>query len=175
MLNNPKKIAIVITDGVGFRNFAMSDFMSKIEQHFDLISIYSGLPISVFENIKMSSKIEVIELQVFEEKKLTWFFRKWKEIAHLKKFETFAGMQENLALGYPKNNRFSSLLIKIIYGIIRFWHSNSSMIFAERLQFLTFSRHRVTKSYLKLLEVDKPDLVFFTHQRPSYIAMVLDN
>lgn len=40
-----KKLGIVITDGVGFRNFIMSDFISEATREFDSVSLYSGLPI----------------------------------------------------------------------------------------------------------------------------------
>lgn len=173
-LKNSKKIALVITDGVGFRNFVMSDFILQIENVFDSVSIYSGLPAAVFDNIKLSEKTKIFELAIFNEKKATRFFRKWKEIAHLTKFRSFAGMNENLELGYPKNNHLGSIFIKIVYAITKFWHSNSSILFAEKMQFLTFSNHEVTKSYLQLLKNDRPDLVFFTHQRPSYLAPLLD-
>ncbi|MDQ5929808.1 MAG: hypothetical protein QG594_1589 [Bacteroidota bacterium] len=39
-----KKLGIVITDGVGFRNFIMSDFISNAVLEFEKVSIYSGLP-----------------------------------------------------------------------------------------------------------------------------------
>jgi hypothetical protein len=46
-----KKLGIVITDGVGFRNFIMSDFIVEAAQQFDTITIYSGLPISAYSGI----------------------------------------------------------------------------------------------------------------------------
>ena len=173
IVKNSKKIALVITDGVGFRNFVMSDFILEIENVFDSVSIYSGLPDAVFENIKLSEKTKIFELALFNEKKSTWFFRKWKEIAHLTKFRSFAGMNENLVLGYPKNNHFGSIFIKIVYAVTKFWHSNTSILFAEKMQFSTFSNHKVTRSYFQLIRNDQPDLVFFTHQRPSYLAPLL--
>lgn len=39
-----KKLGIVITDGVGFRNFIMSDFILNAVLEFEKVSIYSGLP-----------------------------------------------------------------------------------------------------------------------------------
>ena len=98
-----KKLGIVITDGVGFRNFIMSDFISESINQFDSITIYSGLPISAYNDIP-SSKITIKELDVFVEGKTTWFFRKWKELAHLQKHHSFYVMKDNLVSGYPKNN-----------------------------------------------------------------------
>lgn len=163
-----KKLGIVITDGVGFRNFVMSDFIKEANQQFDTITIYSGLPINVYSSIPNNIKIK--ELDVFVENKVTWFFRKWKEIAHLKRHRSFYGMKDNLVSGYPTSNSARSLLIKCIYFFTHFVHSDKSILFAERMQFLSFSSHRITKFYIKLLQEDSPSHLFFTHQRPSYLA-----
>jgi len=167
-----KKIAIVITDGVGFRNFIMSDFISEALQQFDKVIIYSGLPIGTYEAIPHSN-ITIKELDVFVEGKSTWFFRKWKEVAHQQKHQTFYGMKDNLQTGYPKNNKPRSILVKSIYFFTRFIHSNFSILCAEKLQFLTFSNNKITRSYIRLLKEDKPDHVFFTHQRPPFLAPFL--
>jgi hypothetical protein len=167
-----KKLGIVITDGVGFRNFMMSDFILEATQQFDAITIYSGLPISAYDDIQRSNII-IKELDVFVEGKATWFFRKWKEVAHLQKHQSFYGMKDNLLTGYPKNNSPRALLVKLIYSVTYFIHSEASILFAEKLQFLSFSKNKITKSYSQLLQEDKPTHVFFTHQRPPFLAPFL--
>jgi hypothetical protein len=167
-----KKLGIVITDGVGFRNFVMSDFLSEATLQFDKVIIYSGLPKNAFPSF-LQTNIEVKELAVYTEGKSTWFFRKWKEVAHLQKHRACYGMKDNLVSGYPKNNSIRALLIKSIYFYTRFIHSNSSVLFTEKLQLLSFSNHKITKSYLQFLQEDKPSHVFFTHQRPPYLAPFL--
>jgi hypothetical protein len=167
-----KKLGIVITDGVGFRNFMLSNFMEEVSQQFDWVIIYSGLPKRVYQ-FKLPSNIAIKELEVFTESKLTWFFRKWKEVAHLQKHPSFYGMKDNLVSGYPKNNSARSLLVKGIYFFTRFIHSDASISVAEKLQFLSFSNHRITQSYVKLLKEDQLSHVFFTHQRPPFLAPFL--
>ena len=166
-----KKLGVVITDGVGFRNFIMSDFITEANQQFQEVIIYSGLPISTFRSLP--ENIKVRELAVFKEKKMTWIFRKWKELAHLKQHQRFYGMKDNLVLGYPTINSVRSIVLKGIYCFIRFVHSHQSILFAEKLQFVSFSRNKVTQSYLQLLQEDQPCHVFFTHQRPPYLAPFL--
>ena len=61
-----KKLGIVITDGVGFRNFILSDFLSEAEKQFDEVVILSCLPASVYESFLQKSR--VIELAVFQER-----------------------------------------------------------------------------------------------------------
>ena len=167
-----KKLGIVITDGVGFRNFIMSDFITEASQQFDALTIYSGLPISTFP-VFLQDKITIKELDVYVESKPVWFFRKWKEVAHLQKHRSFYGMKDNLETGYPKNNSARSLLVKLIYSCTRLIHSDRSILLAEKLQFLFFSKNKITQSYLKLLKEDRPSHLFFTHQRPPFLAPFL--
>jgi hypothetical protein len=166
------KLGIVITDGVGFRNFVMSDFILKATQEFDEVIIYSGLPIDCYKSFE-NHNIEIKELPVFNEGKTTWFFRKWKELAHLQKNKAFYGMSDNLISGYPKSISLRAVLIKLLYFITSVFHSTSSILFAEKLQFLSFSRNKVTRKYKALLERDNPTHLFFTHQRPPYLAPFL--
>lgn len=166
-----RKLGVVITDGVGFRNFIMSDFITEAAIQFDAIFIYSGLPRAAFP--ALPENVEVKELTVFKEGRLTWFFRKGKEVAHLQKHQVNYGMKHNLVAGYPKNNSVRSVLVKFIYFVTRYIHSNQSILFVEKLQFLSFSKNKVIREYIDLLKKDKPSHVFFTHQRPPYLAPFL--
>jgi hypothetical protein len=167
-----KKLGIVITDGVGFRNFIMSDFIKEAALQFDSIIIYSGLPKSAYHSVDQSN-VQIKELDVFIEGRSTWVFRKWKELAHLQKFKSFYGMKDNLDSGYPKTNSARSVVIKMIYLLTHYIHSQSSILFAEKLQFSSFSNHKITRKYKQILQEDQPWHVFFTHQRPSYLAPFL--
>jgi hypothetical protein len=167
-----KKLGIVITDGVGFRNFVMSDFIAEVVNQFDSVIVYSGLPKTAFKEIS-HPKVIIKELEVYVESKPVWFFRKWKELAHLHNHQSFYGMKDNLKTGYPKNNSPRALLIKILYGITRFIHSDSSILWVEKLQFLSFASNKITQSYWSLLKEDQPSHVFFTHQRPPFLAPFL--
>ena len=75
------KLGLVITDGVGYRNFILSDFLTAAQSEFDEVVIFSFLPKEAFHG--MNHKI--IELEALQESFFTWFFRKAKEIAHLKR------------------------------------------------------------------------------------------
>lgn len=167
-----RKLGIVITDGVGFRNFVMSDFITEASLQFDKIILYSGLPESCYNDID-NSKLEIKELPVFIEKRATWFFRKWKELAHLQKNRKFYGMNDNLVSGYPKKNSARALLVKALYFFTKVIHSQSSIILAEKFQFLSFSKNKITREYIEILKKDNPSQLFFTHQRPPYLAPFL--
>jgi len=167
-----KKLGIVITDGVGFRNFVMSNFITEATKQFDAVTLYSGLPISAYDAISQSGII-IKELDVYVESKPVWFFRKWKEVAHLQKHQSFYGMKDNLETGYPATYSPRALLVKLIYCCTRFIHSDAIILLAERLQFLFFSKNKITQSYLQLLKEDQPSHLFFTHQRPPFLAPFL--
>lgn len=167
-----KKLGIVITDGVGFRNFILSNFIEEATKEFDTITIYSGLPKTAYQAV-IPSNIIIKELDVFVESRWTWFFRKWKEVAHLQKYKSYDGMKDSLLVGYPKNNSVRALLVKTIYFFTSFIQSDNSILFIENLQFLSFSKNKIAQSYIKMLEKDKPNQIFFTHQRPPYLAPFL--
>lgn len=82
-------------------------------------------------------------------------------------------MKDNLETGYPKNNSARALLVKLIYFCTRLVHSDSSILLAEKVQYMFFSKNKITQSYLQLLQEDRPSHLFFTHQRPPFLAPFL--
>jgi len=169
-------LGVVITDGVGYRNFVMSNFLKESALNYDSVIIYSGLPKEVYEtDIQFQSlkNIEIRELAVFQESNKTWFYRKLKEVAHMTLHKEHYGINDNLQRGYPKGNSKREVLIKIIYGVASLFHSEKNICAYESLQFRSFKNHFITKSYHSFLKQDKPDQLFFTHQRPPYLAPLL--
>lgn len=169
---NNKSIGVVITDGVGFRNFILSDFISEAKKEFNKIVVFSCLPISAYDSFDLNCKI--VELEVFTEKFPTWFFRKAKEIAHLQlhKKGNF-GIYDNLIANRPKTNNPRGLATKFVFGVTNFLHSEKWIQRYNKFQQLTFATHSITKDYEKLLIENNIDLLFFTHQRPPYIAPLI--
>ena len=169
-----KVIGIVITDGVGYRNFVLSPFFNELTVKYNEIVIYSGLPKNVYsENLKTFKNIIIRELKVFSESKTTWFYRKLKEVAHMYLHRDFYGIIDTLERGYPKENTKRGLIVKAIYAIAKFFHSEKNIQYYEKRQFNTFRKNPITISYANFLDEDQPDLLFFTHQRPPYLAPFL--
>ena len=169
-----KVIGIVITDGVGYRNFVLSPFFNELTVKYNVIVIYSGLPKNVYsENLKTFKNIIIRELKVFSESKTTWFYRKLKEVAHMYLHRDFYGIIDTLERGYPKENTKRGLIVKAIYAIAKFFHSEKNIQYYEKRQFNTFRKNPITISYANFLDEDQPDLLFFTHQRPPYLAPFL--
>ncbi|MEC4004400.1 hypothetical protein OX283_007015 [Flavobacterium sp. SUN052] len=162
-----KKLGVIITDGVGYRNFILSDFISEAHKNFDEVVILSFLPKSVYKDIDC----KVIELESVTEKFFNWFFRKAKEVAHLQlhKKGNF-GIQDNLKTNYSKSNSSHGYATRMIFKFTHFFHSENTIQLFNRLQQLSFKNNSITKNYKSLLESEKFDLLFFTHQRPPFIA-----
>ena len=167
------KIALVITDGVGFRNYIMSDFLQEAKHQFQDIIIFSGLPKSCFEGFNVDN-CTIEELEDFREPSKTWFFRKLKEVAHLQnhKKNNF-GIRDNLRGNYPKSNSKRGVLTKLIFAWTYFFHSENWINIYNRCQQKTFKNNVTTKRYIALLKTHSPDIVYFTHQRPPYIAPLI--
>lgn len=162
-----KTLGVVIADGVGFRNFILSDFITLAEKEFDKIIIYSGLIEGVYKDHLNSEKIIIRELDVFYESKSIWFFRKLKEVSHLNKHISFYGINANYEKIKPRKiTSFRKLLIKLVFIIANLFHSEKSIKFYEKLQFYFVSKNSEYIKYIHWLKEDKPSVLFFTHQRP---------
>jgi hypothetical protein len=164
-----KKLAVVITDGVGFRNFILSDFLVEAENTFDEVVILSCLPKEVYSGFVTNSRI--IELDVFEETFKTWFFRKAKEVAHLQlhKKNNF-GIQDNLRANDSKSKTTRGYATRFIFKLTSVLHSEKWIQRFNSWQQKSFKNHSITVGYKTILENEKFDLLFFTHQRPPFIA-----
>lgn len=164
-----KKLAIVITDGVGFRNFILSDFLFEAEQQFDEVVILSCLPASVYDGFMQ--KTRVLELEVFEEKFQTWFFRKAKEVAHLQlhKKGNF-GITDNLKANRSKTKTPRGYASRFIFKWTSLFHSENWIQRYTKLQQFSFKNNAIVKEYKIILQKEQFDMLFFTHQRPPFIA-----
>lgn len=167
-----KKLGVVITDGVGFRNFILSDFIPKAKEAFVEVVIFSCLPKFVYEEYDLGCKI--IELDVFNETFNTWFFRKIKEIAHLQlhKKGNF-GIQDNLRANYTNAKNARGFATRQIYNLTNFCYSEKWIQRYNCLQQLSFKNKSITKEYISLLQSEQLDILFFTHQRPPFVAPLI--
>jgi hypothetical protein len=166
------RLGVVITDGVGFRNFILSNFILEANKTFEEVIIFSCLPKAAYDSHKINCKI--IELDVFQEKFPTWFFRKTKEVAHLQlhKKNNF-GIQDNLQANYTQSKSIRGLATRFIYKFTCFFHSEKNILAYNKWQQFTFKSKELTLNYKNLLIENKIDLLFFTHQRPPYIAPLI--
>ena len=167
-----KKLGVVITDGVGYRNFILSDFITETNNNFDEVIIYSCLPKTVYNTLNLNCKI--VELVVYEEKFYTWIFRKLKEIAHLQvhRSNNF-GITDNFNANKSKTKNPRGYATRFVYKITQILHSERCILHFYKLQQKTLGSNAITKNYIQLLKEDKITMLFFTHQRPPFIAPLL--
>ena len=168
-----KTLGLVITDGVGFRNFVLSDFLKQATAKFEKVVIFSALPKETFDE-NISPEIEVIELPNLQEGGRTWFFRKAKEIAHLRNNAAGNfGIQDNLTTNYNSGSTRRAKLTRLIYRVTRKLHSEKWIGKYYQLQQSSFSKSIAVKNFELTLRNLKPSILFFTHQRPPYIAPLI--
>ena len=161
-----KKLGIVITDGVGFRNFILSDFLVEAEKTFDEIVIFSFLPKSIY-----NTNVKVIELEAYKENFKTWFFRKAKEVAHLKLHQkNNFGIQDNLRVNFTKSKSARGYTTRFIYLATNLFNSEFWIQKFNLLQQYSFKNNEISLDYKIILENENCSLLFFTHQRPPFIA-----
>jgi hypothetical protein len=163
-------IAVVISDGVGYRNFILSRFLRKASEHFERVEIFSYLPRSVYE-LSEYSNVSVHECEIRRESIYGWFFRKTKEIAHLRKnSKGNFGIRDNYNANKPRNFQFRSILTRIIFIITRFFNSESFIKFLEKCQLYALD----TNSFQQIkTTLQSTDYVFFSHQRPPFVLPIL--
>ncbi|MFD2828770.1 hypothetical protein ACFSYG_19990 [Leeuwenhoekiella polynyae] len=169
---SPKTLGIVITDGVGFRNFVLSTFLDEAARSFHKIVIFSGLPNTAFPELD-AAKFTIVELPVFTETKKNWFWRKLKEVAHLQKHKTNPGIADNYEMNKAKSWSPHGLLVRAVYAVSSVFHSEKNILKYENFQEQSFADDAVVKQYGQLVQEHQPDLLFFTHQRPPFIATLV--
>jgi hypothetical protein len=167
-----KNLGVVITDGVGFRNFVLTDFLKETKEKFDNVILFSCLPISVYEELNLDCKI--IELEVFNENFKNWFFRKAKEVAHLQlhKKDNF-GIQDNFNSNKTKSKSNRGYATRFIIQFTSIFNSEKWILRYNSWQQNSFKSNSITKEYENLLLENKITSIFFTHQRPPYIAPLI--
>lgn len=167
-----KNIGIVITDGVGFRNFILTDFIKEAKVNFDNVVLFSCLPESVYDELNLDC--EIIELEVFNEKFKNWFYRKTKEIAHLQLYrKNNFGIQDNFNSNKTKSKSNRDYATRFIMKFTSIFHSEKWILRYNSWQQNSFRNDKITKSYEELLKNNKISSLFFTHQRPPFIAPLI--
>jgi hypothetical protein len=167
-----KNLGVVITDGVGFRNFILSDFIKEAKNNFNNIVIYSCIPIEAYKEFNLNC--EIIELEQFKENFISWFFKKTKEIAHLQlhKKNNF-GIRDNFNSNKTRTFGPRGFATRFIYLLTVILHSENWILRFNKAQQLSFRNNPLGKIFKNYLIQNKIDVLFFTHQRPPFIAPLI--
>ncbi|WP_424494755.1 hypothetical protein [Salinimicrobium sp. GXAS 041] len=111
-----------------------------------------------------------MELPVFLEPFITWFWRKFKEVAHLQLHKKFFGINDSLGANKSTSSSNRGKATRLIYRITRNFNSEKFIRFLEKKQLNSLENHQVSRKCIEFLEADPPDFLFFTHQRPPYVV-----
>lgn len=167
-----KNLGVVITDGVGFRNFILTDFIQESKNKFDEVIIFSCLPKFVYDDFNLDC--EIIELEVFKENFINWFFRKTKEVAHLQLHrKNNFGIQDGFKTNNSKAYTSRGFSTRFIVRFTSIFKSEKWILRYNSWQQKSFKNNEITKNYLKLLSEKEISLLFLTHQRPPFIAPLI--
>jgi hypothetical protein len=167
-----RTLGLVVTDGVGFRNFVINDFISEALQSFDRVVIFSFLPEDVYP--EFGDRVAIVPLRTFDERFISWAFRKYKEVAHMQRHakQNF-GIRNSLQRTRSTAWSPRGILNRGIYLVSKIFHSESVVLGAERLQYRSFVGQQVLSEYRHILKRFLPDVLYFTHQRPPILAPFL--
>jgi len=165
-------LGLVIVDGVGFKNFILSNFINQALEEFESIVIFSGLPITAYDVIKNNS-VQIIELPVFYESRTIWFWRKMKEVAHMQQHKRdFFGIAANLEKNKSHEKTRRAKLISVIFKITSVLNSEKWISFYDSMQLKSTRKNPSYQNYKNILSVFKGKILFFTHQRPPYLSVL---
>ena len=167
-------IGIVITDGVGYRNFILSEFPKAVLQKFDKAVIYSCLPSSAYP-ASITNHITIVELEIFREGTITGFLRKVKELAHLRNHtKGNFGIADNLKANWNPRFSKSGIRTRLTFLLSFFFSSEQNILTWTKWQMFSLRHHPITQKYKSLLKQSKTEILFFTHQRPPFIAPIIE-
>ncbi|WP_339653585.1 hypothetical protein [uncultured Salegentibacter sp.] len=170
--NSLEVIGLVIVDGVGFKNFILSDFLHQAKTLNQKVIVFSGLPATAYDLIE-NDEIEIVELEVFVESGETWFWRKMKEVAHMQQHKKdFFGIAANLEKNKPSDTSRRAKLISLIFKITSVFNSEKWIYNYNKKQLKSARKNPAFSKYHKLLSDSKIKTLFFTHQRPPYLGIL---
>lgn len=168
------RLGLVITDGVGFRNFILSEFPKVVLKKFETVVIYSCIPASAYP-ATIAATFTIEELEIYKEKSLTGFLRKTKELAHLRNHaQSNFGIADNLMVN--SHTCFSRSGLRTILALLfsGLFLSEKSILKWTYWQMCSIRNHPVTRNYRELLERHGTTILFFTHQRPPFAAPMIE-
>lgn len=80
------------------------------------------------------------------------------------------GITDNLNTNKSKSKTIRGYATRFIFKWASLFHSENHIQFYDKLQQLSFTNNSIVKGYKSIFEKEKFDILFFTHQRPPFIA-----
>lgn len=164
------KIAFVVPDGVGVKNYLFSKFFEKLVHDKHEIIIIHNLSQS-FEDMfgKLYPQVYFFSINPSPESFLVRLLREALCYGRLK-LNAIKKQNPTILLNWQKFHRIS-LKKKLLYRSAEFFaalflRSFEHIVFWENIYFKLFKTSNSTKVWKNWMYANKPDCVFVTHQRP---------
>ena len=172
-----KKIALLVPDGVGIKNYLYADVFKNTKASLSLFHNFDTDTLShINKNIAIDKHIEIPN---YKESIREKFLR---ELIHLARIKFNAKKTKNpTILKFWKKKRKSFALSVFYFGITfasYFYKSYSEILNLEEKYQIAIRKNSFYQQVSELLKKEKPDILFCTHQRalkaPSIFAAAKD-
>jgi hypothetical protein len=160
-----KKIFIFLPDGVGLRNFALTQFKELGTQKGYDIVYWNNTVFSLKENLDY----EEVKIENHQLHPLTTIFIRARKRIELNIFDKKFNEKVYNTYNFPQSYKgLKNALKSIMVDVLVFFGSNEKGISFVRNKIKNLERKNSKYNYCKAqLEIHKPAMVFCTNQRPS--------
>lgn len=165
------KILAVFPDGVGIRNYLYSDVFDPETTDLILFHNFSGETITYLNRLQRFYNI--IKIPAYSESVKEKFLRELISLTRLKHNASITG-NPTILQNWKKYH--ATVPLKLFYGAVTFassWFPNySSILKLEKLYQKAIRNTAFYKRIQKILKIERPDVVFCSHQRGLKMATI---
>jgi len=162
-LKKEKKIFILISDGVGIRNYAFSGFYKKASQYFN-INYWNGTVFPLKQELELPEKklppykphilIDLIK-SIKQHAEVLYFSKKFKDKAYIN------------GIRLPQGHTLNKKIKRNIIQLTKYLFANSyGICFLDKIINRLAKSTPYFKEVKKQLQKEKPSMLLSTHQRP---------
>ena len=171
------KIAILLPDGVGLRNYLFSDIVEILAKRKCEILVLSNVPSNGIEEIQKLHKIQ-IKYYHLPKYKESWLEKLCREASSYCRAKRNQKIEKNPCIS-SNLKRLKGFLRGCFYYTIKlitfFIGSNLGAIkFIEKLHIWQSQKNPYSNAYKNLLKTINPDVVFCTHQRAVNAISIIE-
>jgi len=171
MNNKQKKIAILIPDGIGVRNYLYSKVFKGIENNCVLLHNFNEQALNIIVNESKITQNKV--LSKYKETIIEKFFR---ELIHLSRLKWNEKQVDNVTILTNYNPKKNNLKNKLFYGsieLISSLFSDYDKISWLEKEYIKILKKNVNYELIKNQLIDlKPEVLICTHQRATNAPLV---
>lgn len=176
-MTNKKKIAILLPDGTGIKNYLYSSLLPKLANIHDVILI-SNLSDKILDEIRLFHNIQLknIQLPKYKERVFEKFYR---EVGANSRLRRNAKIAENKTILPKVKKQRKGIGNKIFFFFVYLLallcsKSIKLIVFIEKLHISELKKNKNFHKFIKLVSLNAIDLVFCTHQRAIIASPMIE-